>query len=191
MRGLRAFIRTSSFRSTLSADAPTAARSKPRRGPEYEYTWRWFFVLTRTSRGPISSPQGAKRPDADADGGTGIVTARRTWAHSARQGTGPHTSSRGLFASANREGDRRLGCNGPPSTQGAHESSPDPYFSALGKRGQRARKRALARRKREAKREAERRKAAQMQGELIKLGLLALITDRMVPRQPNPEDLTR
>jgi len=58
------------------------------------------------------------------------------------------------------------------------KAPPDPYYSALGKSGQKARRRAVARRRREAKAEAERQKAAQAQGELLKLGLLALLTDR-------------
>lgn len=60
---------------------------------------------------------------------------------------------------------------------------PDPYFSALGIKGQKARLRALKRRKREAKAEAERQKATALQGELLKLGLLALIADR----RPEPK----
>ena len=59
------------------------------------------------------------------------------------------------------------------------KAAPDPYYSALGKSGQKARRRALARRRREAKAEAERAASAAMQGELIKFGLLALVTDRL------------
>ena len=59
------------------------------------------------------------------------------------------------------------------------KAPPDPYYSALGKSGQKARRRALARRRREAKLEAERAASAAMQGELIKFGLLALVTDRL------------
>ena len=59
------------------------------------------------------------------------------------------------------------------------KAAPDPYYSALGKSGQKARRRALARRRREAKLEADRQRAAQVQGELLKLGLLALVTDRL------------
>ena len=59
------------------------------------------------------------------------------------------------------------------------KGAPDPYYSALGKSGQKARRRALARRRREAKLEAERAASAAMQGELIKFGLLALVTDRL------------
>ncbi len=58
-------------------------------------------------------------------------------------------------------------------------AAPDPYFSALGKKGQQARRRALRRRKREAKAEAERHKAAQVQSELLKLGLFTLLADRL------------
>ena len=57
------------------------------------------------------------------------------------------------------------------------KAAPDPYYSALGKSGQKARRRALARRRREAKLEADRQRAVQAQGELLKLGLLALVTD--------------
>ena len=59
------------------------------------------------------------------------------------------------------------------------KAPPDPYYSALGKSGQKARRRALAHRRREAKLEADRQRAAQVQGELLKLGLLALVTDRL------------
>jgi len=59
------------------------------------------------------------------------------------------------------------------------KAAPDPYYSALGKSGQKARRRALARRRREAKLEADRQRAVQAQGELLKLGLLALVTDRL------------
>ena len=59
------------------------------------------------------------------------------------------------------------------------KGAPDPYYSALGKSGQKARRRALARRRREAKLEADRQRAAQVQGELLKLGLLALVPDRL------------
>jgi len=59
------------------------------------------------------------------------------------------------------------------------KAAPDPYYSALGKSGQKARKRALAQRKRESKLEADRQRAAQVQGELIKFGLLALVADRL------------
>src|SRR5207247_887864 len=59
------------------------------------------------------------------------------------------------------------------------KAPPDPYYSALGKSGQKARRRALASRKRESKLEADRQRAVQAQGELLKLGLLALVTDRL------------
>jgi len=62
---------------------------------------------------------------------------------------------------------------------------PDPYYSALGKKGQGAKRRAMARRKRKAKAEAaleaKRQRAAQAQGVLLRLGLLALVADRIVP----------
>ena len=57
----------------------------------------------------------------------------------------------------------------------------DAHFAELGRKGQSALKRAMARRRREVKLEAERRKAAQAQGELLKLGLLALVADRVTP----------
>ena len=57
----------------------------------------------------------------------------------------------------------------------------DPHFAEIGRKGHEARRRAMARRKREVKLEAERRKAAQAQGELLKLGLLALVADRVTP----------
>lgn len=67
------------------------------------------------------------------------------------------------------------------------KAAPDPYYSALGKSGQYARKRALARGQREAKLEADRQRTAQAQGELLKLGLLALVTDRLVgPKKDEP-----
>ncbi len=65
------------------------------------------------------------------------------------------------------------------------KAAPDPYFSALGRMGQKARLRTLRRRKKESKAEAERQKAAAVQGELLKLGLLALVADRALPAPKN------
>ena len=67
------------------------------------------------------------------------------------------------------------------------KAPPDPYYSALGKSGQKARRRALASRKRESKLEADRQRAVQAQGELLKLGLLALVADRVMPA-PKKDD---
>ena len=54
------------------------------------------------------------------------------------------------------------------------KQAPDPYYSMLGQKGQKARRRSMARRKREAKLEAERQKAAAARDELVKIGLLVL-----------------
>ena len=48
----------------------------------------------------------------------------------------------------------------------------------------------MARKRKEARAEAERQKAAQAQGELLKLGLLALVADRVIPnpKPPGPQE---
>ena len=70
------------------------------------------------------------------------------------------------------------------------KAPPDPHFSEMGRRGAKAWRRAMTRRRREAKLEVERQKAAQVQGDLLKLGLLALVADRVLPTPKKDESGT-
>ena len=61
-------------------------------------------------------------------------------------------------------------------------------MSMKGRKGQKGRRRSMARRKREAKRQAARQAAADAQKALITLGLLAFVADRMTPPIPKKDE---
>jgi len=64
---------------------------------------------------------------------------------------------------------------------------PDPRFSEMGRKGAKAWRRAMTRRRREAKLEVERQKAAALRDDMLKLGLLALVADRIpAPKRDDP-----
>jgi transposase len=67
----------------------------------------------------------------------------------------------------------------------AHFKTPlDPHFAELGRKGQKARRRAMARRKREAKAEAERAASDAMQEKLISDLIVARLAGPEISRPP-------